>query len=80
MNTIADNVVVFGRTEDEHDKNLINLMKALEEHDSTFNSAKCEIKVNSIPFFSETYSTHGAWPDPEKVLAIEALPAPADKE
>ena len=80
MITITDDVVVFRRIEDEHDKNLINLMKVLEEHGLTFNSAKCKIKVNSIPFFSKTYSSHGVRPDPENVVAIEALPAPANKE
>ena len=80
MITSTDDVVVFGRMEDEHDKNLINLMKVSEEHGLTFNSAKFKIKVNSLPFFSESYSSHGIRPDPERVVAIEALPAPIHKE
>ena len=77
---IADNMVVFGRMEDAHDKNLINLVNVAEEHSLAFNSTKCKIKVNSIPFFGKTYNAHGVRPEPKKVVAIEALPAPANKE
>ncbi|XP_037790564.1 uncharacterized protein LOC119585916 [Penaeus monodon] len=42
--TIADDVVVFGKTEEEHDTNLHNLFKIAKEQGLTFNSAKCMIK------------------------------------
>ena len=52
---IADDVAVFGKTEDEHDANLHNLMRVASESGLMFNSEKCRIKQNQINFFGHIY-------------------------
>ena len=77
---IADDMVVYGSTEDEHDKNLHNLMRVAQSAGLVFNSKKCGIKLQEIPFFGHLYDRNGARPDPKKVEDIKALPAPSSKQ
>ena len=77
---IADDVIVYGATEEEHDTHLLNLMAVAGEHGLTFNSDKCLIKTDTIPFFGEEYSAQGVRPDPEKVADIQSIPAPSSKD
>lgn len=73
---IADDVIVFGRTEHDHDRNLLQLMEIAKQFGLVFNSEKCEIKKSKVKFFGTIYDKHGAHPDPDKVAAISSLPPP----
>ena len=77
---IADDVAVFGKTEEEHDSNLHNLMKVALESGLVFNSQKCSIKQNRINFFGHIYDKTGAHPDPAKVRDVKAISTPENKE
>lgn len=77
---ISDDVVVYGKTEEEHDESLRNLMKAAAENGLVFNSEKCVIKTQSITFFGATYTPEGIHPDPDKVNDLKAMPAPTSKK
>ena len=52
---IADDVVVYGRDNTEHDKNLLRLMQVAKEEGLVFNSKKCVIKTSEIVFFGSVY-------------------------
>ena len=73
---IADDVAVYGRTEKEHDDNLMNLMKVAQENGLIFNSGKCIIKSHEIPLFGLLYTADGVKPDPDRVVAISGLSTP----
>ena len=77
---ISDDVVVYGKTEEEHDESLRNLMKAAKENGLVFNSEKCTIKTSSITFFGAKYTPEGVHPDTEKVNDLKAMPAPTSKK
>ena len=77
---IADDMVVYGRNEEEHDKNLLNLMEVAKKSGLTFNSQKCGVKLPEITFFGHVFDQNGARPDPKKVEDIQALPAPQSKQ
>ena len=76
---IADDVAVFGRTEEEHDQNLHNLMQVAAKSGLVFNSKKCIIKAPRIHFFGMVYDADGAHPDPKRVEDIKALPPPSNE-
>ena len=78
--SIADDICVFGATEDEHDRNLSALMEAAKRHGLVFNSEKCKIRAKSISFFGNIYSEDGIRPDPTKVNDIHKMPTPQSKE
>ncbi len=77
---IADDIVVFGSSEKEHNDNLIQLLEVSKAEGLVFNSAKCTIGKTSISFFGSTYTTEGIKPDSKKIEDIKAMPTPQDKE
>ncbi|XP_063959342.1 uncharacterized protein K02A2.6-like [Lytechinus pictus] len=73
---IADDIVVFGQDQQEHDKNLVNLMKVSREFGLVFNPDKCECSIPSVKFFGCYYDAAGVHPDPDKVESIKRIPPP----
>ena len=60
--SIADDITVYGRDDQEYDKNL--LMERAREKGLVFNPNKCFIRKTEIPFFGNIYSATGVRPDP----------------
>ena len=77
---ISDDVVVYGKTEEEHDESLRNLMKAAADNGLVFNAEKCSIKTKAITFFGATYTPEGVHPDSSKVNDLKNMPAPTSKK
>ena len=73
---ISDDTVVYGRSEEEHDKNLHTIFQKAREHGLVFNYEKCQIKCKEISFFGMIYSASGVRPDPKKCEDIKNLPSP----
>ena len=76
---IADDIIIHGKDDAEHDRRLHKFMKVAREHGLVLNKKKCEVKSNSVKFFGCVYDKHGAHPDPSKVSAIKEMPAPQNK-
>ena len=77
---IADDVCVYGKTREEHDQRLINLMNRAVEKGLVFNSKKCAIGKSSISFYGNLYTDQGIKPDPQKVRDIQNMPRPSNKD
>jgi transposase InsO family protein len=75
---IADDVVVYGRDDSEHDANLRRLMEVASGNGLVFNSQKCMIKQSSINFFGLVLDRDGAHPDPNKVADMQSMSVPQD--
>ena len=75
---IADDITIHGCTEVEHDVCLQNLMWIARKYDLVFNPQKTHVKAQAVNFFSCLYDADGVHPDPGKVNAIHALPAPTN--
>ena len=73
---ISDDAIVYGRSEEEHAKNVHNAMKIAREKGLVFNVGKCEINCKEISFFGMIYSANGVRPDPKKCDDIKSLPTP----
>ena len=78
--SIADDMAVYGASEEEHDRNLINLMERATKTGIVFNSEKCTIKQTSISFFGNLYTDKGIKPDPAKIRDIQKMPTPQNKD
>ena len=76
---IADDVVVYGRDNTEHDKNLLRLMQVAKEEGLVFNSKKFVIKTSEIVFFGSVYGKDGIKPDPSKIEDTRKMPTPQDR-
>ena len=77
---IADDVGVFGNTEQEHDDNLRHLMETAGKHGLVFNEEKCAIKTSSLTFFGLRFDKDGVHPDPARILAIKQITSPENPQ
>ena len=73
---ITDDIIVYGRNADEHDRNLHRLMTHARECGLVFSSQKCAIRVPEVEFFGSIYTADGVRPDPKKSEEIFNLPSP----
>ena len=75
---ITNDIIVHGHTESEHDAHLWNLMCVAHKYGLVFNPQKTHVKVLAVNFFGCLYDADGVHPDPDKVNAVHALPAPTN--
>ena len=67
---IHDNICVYGKTREEHDTNLLQLMKTASKNGLVFNSHKCSIRQPQITFYGAIFTPKGMKPDPTKIQAL----------
>ena len=72
---ISDDVIVFGKTQADHDKALEAVCQKFADGNLTLNKKKCEFNKKST-FFGFVFSGNGVTPDPSKIEAIKNAPAP----
>ena len=68
---ISDDVIIFGKTQADHDSALKAVFQKFAEVNLTLNKSKCEFNKQSISFFGFIFSEKGISPDPIKVESIE---------
>ena len=73
---IADDLLIFGSTIEEHDKNLLAVLDRCKETGLTLNPRKFKFKCKMVPFFGNVVSDQGILPDPKKVQSIKNWPSP----
>jgi hypothetical protein len=78
IRNISDDIIVFGRTQEEHDNRLERLFIRLNERELTLNKSKCEFNKDKLEFYGHIFGTQGISPDPKKVAAIKNAPVPKD--
>ena len=77
--TIHDDICIYGQTPEEHDSNLMQLMKTVGQNGVVFNSKYCNIWQPEINFYSAIFTSKGMKPDPTKVQAIQDIPTPENR-
>ncbi|XP_062703115.1 uncharacterized protein K02A2.6-like [Aedes albopictus] len=73
-----DDVIVGGKDEEEHWRNLVALFRRLQEFGFTVRLEKCSFGQAQIKYLGHLTDQHGVRPDPAKVEAIRQMPAPVD--
>ena len=61
---IHDDICVFGKTQEQHDKHLLQLLKTALAKGPVFKSRKCQISKPQITCFGTIFSAKGMKPDP----------------
>jgi len=69
---------VFGKGQDEHNKNLCGVLQRLKENNLCLNEDKCEFSKTEIKFYGHICSSSGLKPDPRKVEAIHKASPPQE--
>ncbi|KAM7283208.1 uncharacterized protein ISCGN_000341, partial [Ixodes scapularis] len=75
---ISDDILVFGKTKDEHDQALQATLERLTENGLTVNPKKCLFAQKELCFFGHIFSASGIRTDPQKIAALKKMPAPAN--
>ena len=80
VTAIVDDILIYGRTREEHDRNLQSVLDRAREKGIRFNPEKCTIGVNEVPFFGNIITDKGLKADPSKIEAILKLEVPDSRE
>ena len=76
---IQDDILIFGKTQNEHDQALSEVLDALEGANLTLKKSKCSFNKQSIKFYGLIFSPDGISPDPEKIDALQHAEPPTSK-
>ena len=71
-----EDILIFGRTKQEHDVRLQAVLKRLSSAGVTLNSNKCEFCKNHLTFLGHVINPQGISADPNKIAAIEQMETP----
>lgn len=70
VQNIADDLIVHGNNNEEHDRYLHRVLQRLEEKTLTLNPEKCQFRMDSVVFMGLLASKYGIGPTEEKDRAI----------
>lgn len=73
---IVDDIIVFGKTKEEHDRNLRAMLNRTRQRGLKLNPEKCHICVTEVSFFGHKLTAEGLKPDPHKVKAVRDMKPP----
>ena len=68
---ISDDILVYGKDQQDHDINLAQTLKRVSENNLTLNKAKCVFNKQRLEYNGNVYSAEGVSPDPKKISAIK---------
>ena len=80
VHVIADDMIIAGKDDEEHDQRLRKVMARARERNVKFNPDKVQFKVPTVIYMGTEISKDGMRPDPRKVEAITKMPKPENKQ
>ena len=75
---LIDDVLMCGKTQQEHDQNLIAALQRIQEAGLILNREKCAFNKRAIKFLGQVVDSNGINPDPEKIKAITNMAKPTN--
>lgn len=73
-----DDLIVFGRTLQEHENRLLKVIDRLKEAGLKISPDKCQFGQAKVKYVGHIVSTEGIAADPEKIKAVTTWPQPVD--
>lgn len=78
VQNIADDIIVYGKTREEHDINLDKCLQRLFDRGFRLNQSKCSFLTRTLKFFGQIFSASGTQPDPIRVKDLQDAPKPTN--
>jgi hypothetical protein len=75
---IADDIIVSGATEQEHDEAFVRMLEATRANNVSLNSEKLQFKKQQVNFYGHTLTTKGIIPADDKLQAIKNISTPSN--
>ena len=76
VKVIIDDLLIWGKDDEEHDTRLKHVFTRAREVNLKFNAKKCKIKQEEVPYVGHVLSKDGLKPDPEKIRAVKEMKPP----
>ena len=80
VETDIDDILVWGRSQEEHDTRLKNALNRCEQIGLTLNKDTCVINSSFLTYIGHKLRSEGVKPDKTKLKAISEMPAPTDRK
>ena len=77
---IANDMIIYGKTNHEHDENLLNFLEVCRKNYLTLNPDKMQFRLPKVSFFGHTWSDKGLSANPKKIEAVKIMELPQDVE
>ena len=71
-----DDIIVYGKTKKEHDKNLLDVLNCLNESGIKLSKEKFVFCKESVKYLGHIISSKGVATDPDKISLIKSWPVP----
>ena len=75
-----DDIIVYGKTREEHDARLRQVLDLASTNNIKLNKAKCKIAQTEIQYLGHELSRECIKPDKAKIKAILEMPTPQSKK
>ena len=76
---IADDMIIYEKTDKEHDENLLNFLEVCWKNNLTLKPDKMQFRLPKVSFFGHTWS-EGLAADPKKIKVVKKMEIPPDVE
>ena len=73
---LMDDILVHGKSQEEHDRRLMDVLQRLQYAGLTLNEKKCEFSKSRVKFVGQIVDHKGVRPDPNKIAAIKNMRTP----
>lgn len=80
VETMMDDIIVWGSNREEHDERLRKVLDKTREVNLKLNKDKCEFGVRTLTFVGDVVSEEGVKPDLRKTSAINNMERPNNKD
>ena len=77
---IADDMIIYGKSRDEHDIHFLNFLSIVRKKNLRLNASNLQYHPEEVSFFGHNWNSKGISPDPKKMQAINQMVFPPDKE
>ncbi|XP_024890884.1 uncharacterized protein K02A2.6-like [Temnothorax curvispinosus] len=74
-----DDVIVWGKTKEEHDRRLVKVLQLAKENNVKFNLSKCKFGRTKIEYMGHIITDKGMYPNENKIRAIMEFQQPENK-
>ena len=73
---LVDDILVHGTSQKAHDDHLVAVLERIQKEGLTLSKEKCKFNQTSVKFLGQVLDSTGIKPDPDKLKAIQEMPAP----
>ena len=73
---IANDMIIYGKTNHKHDGNLMNFLEVCRKNNLTLNPDKMQFRLLKVPILGHTWSNKGLSADPKKIDVVKRMELP----